>query len=165
MFKKMIMIVCMLCLAAFLPSAAAKDLVIKDYIFTWYVANKGDAKMEIQKSPEGLLVVLRSLGGPVAALYIPPSQAKAIGEVLKKTEDYYNEQKKSEDLKSSKTVPAGNYKVIFSSKQGSNFVVEIAESKVFGSAVLWSKDAALKIGKYLREAEAMAAFADKRIRP
>ncbi|MCJ7686822.1 MAG: hypothetical protein MUO68_21280, partial [Desulfobacteraceae bacterium] len=80
-------------------------------------------------------------------------------------EDYYKEQKNSDDLKSSKTIPSGNYKVTFSSKQGSNFVIEIAESKIFGSAVLWSKDEALKLGKYLRKAEAITAFADKRIRP
>jgi len=164
MTKKMIMIACMLCLGTFLPLAHAEDFVIKDYIFTWYVVNEGTAKMEIQKSPEGLSVILKTLG-PLTTLSIPPSQAKMIGEVLKKTEDYYNEQKKSDDLKSSKTIPSGNYKVTFSSKQGSNFVVEIAESKVFGSAVLWSKDAALKIGRYLRKAEAMTAFADKRIRP
>ena len=165
MTKKVIMVACMLCLGAFLPLADAKDFVIKDYIFTWYVADEGNAKMEIQKSPEGLAVILKSPVGPLTTLSIPPSQAKMIGEVLKKTEDYYNEQKKSEDLKSSKTIPSGNYKVTFSSKQGSNFVVEIAESKVFGSAVLWSKDAALKLGKYLSKAEAIAAFADKRIRP
>ena len=164
MTKKMMVIACMLCLGAFLPLANAADFAIKDYIFTWYVVNEGIAKMEIQKSPEGLSVILKTLG-PLTTLSIPPSQAKMIGEVLKKTQDYYIEQKKSDDLKSSETIPLGNYKITFSSKQGSNFIVEIAESKVFGSAVLWSKDAALKIGKYLREAEAMAAFADKRIRP
>jgi hypothetical protein len=164
MTKKMIVIACMLCLGAFLPLAHAEDFVIKDYIFTWYVVNEGTAKMEIQKSPEGLSVILKTIG-PLTTLSIPPSQAKMIGEVLKKTEAYYREQEKSDDLKSSKTIRSGRYKVTFSSKQGSNFVVEIAESKVFGSAVLWSKDTALKLGKYLRKAEAIAAFADKRIRP
>ena len=165
MTKKMIVIACMLCLGAFLPLANAADFAIKDYIFTWYVANEGTSKIEIQKSPEGLSVILRSLGGPLTTLSIPPSQAKMIGEVLKKTEDYYREQEKSDDMKSSKTIRSGSYKVTFSSKQGSNFVVEISESKVFGSAVLWSKDTALKLGKYLRKAEAIAAFANKRIRP
>lgn len=165
MTKKVIIIACMLCLGTFLPLAHAEDFVIKDYLFTWYIADAGDATIEIQKSPKGLAVILKSLGGPLATLNIPPSQAKAIGEALKKTEDYYNEQKKSDDLKSSKIVLAGNYKITFSSKQGSSFVAEISESKVFGSAVLLSKEAALKIGRYLRKAEAMADFADKRIRP
>ena len=164
MTKKMIVIACMFCLGAFLPLADAEDFVIKDYIFTWYVVNEGTAKMEIQKSPEGIAVILKT-PCPLTTLSIPPSQAKMIGELLKKTQNYYIEQKKSDDLKSSKTIRSGSYKVTFSSEQGSNFVVEIAESKVFGSAVLWSKDAALKFGKYLRKAEAMAAFADKRIRP
>ena len=165
MSKKMIMIACMLCLGTFLPLAHAEDFVIKNYLFTWYIADAGDATIEIQKSPKGLAVILKSLGGPLATLSIPPSQAKMVGEALKKTEDYYNEQKNSEDFKSSKTVPVGNYKLTFSSKQGSSFVAEISESKAFGSAVLLSKEAALKIGRYLRKAEAMTAFADKRIRP
>ena len=165
MDRKVIIIVCLLCLGTFLPFAHAEDFAIKDYIFTWYVADAGEATMEIQKSPEGLVVILKSLGGPLATLSIPPSQARMIGEALKKTEDYYKEQKKSDDLKSSKIVPVGNYKITFSSKQGSSFVAEIAESKVFGSAVLLSKEAALKTGKYLRKAEAMADFADKQIRP
>jgi hypothetical protein len=164
MNRKMIVIACMLCLGTFLPTAHAEDFVIKDYIFTWYVVNEGTAKMEIQKSPEGVAVILKTLG-PLTTLSIPPSQAKMIGEVLIKTEDYYKEQKNSDDLKSSKTIPSGSYKITFSSKQGSNFVIEIAESKIFGSAVLWSKDEALKLGKYLRKAEAISAFADKRIRP
>ena len=165
MSKKMVMIACMLCLGAFSPLAGAKDFVIRDYLFTWYVVDAGDATIKIQKSPEGLVVILKNLGGPLTTLSIPPSQTKMIGEALKKTEDYYNEQKESDDWKSSETVAVGNYKITFSSKQGSSFVAEIAESKTFGSAVLLSKEAALKIGKYLREAEAMAAFADKRIRP
>lgn len=165
MTKKVIIIACILCLGTLLPLAHAEDFVIKDYIFTWYVADAGNTTIEIQKSPAGLAVILKSIGGPLATLSIQPSQTKAIGEALKKTGDYYNDQKKSEDLKSSKTVTAGNYKITFSSKQGSSFVAEIAESKAFGSAVLLSKEAALKIGKYLSEAEAMTAFADKRIRP
>ena len=165
MTKKMIMIACMLCLGTFLTLAHAEDFVIKNYLFTWYVADAGDATIEIQKNPKGLAVILKSIGGPLATLSIPPSQAKMIGEALIKTEDYYKEQKKSDDFKSSKTVPVGNYKITFSSKQGSSFVAEIAERKTFGSAVLLSKEAALKIGKYLRKVEAMAVFADKQIRP
>ena len=165
MTKKVIMIACMLCLGTFLPLAHAENFVINDYLFTWYIADAGDATIEIQKSPTGLAVILKSIGGPLATLSIPPSQAKAIGEALKKTEDYYKEQQKSDDLKSSKIVPVGNYRITFSSKQGSSFVAEIAESKAFGSAVLLSKEAALKTGRYLRKAEALADFADKRIRP
>ena len=165
MTKKVIMIACMLCLGTFLPLAHAENFVIKDYLFTWYIADAGDATIEIEKSPTGLAVILKSIGGPLATLSMPPSQAKAIGEALKKTEDYYKEQKKSDDLKSSKIVPVGNYRITFSSKQGSSFVAEISESKAFGSAVLLSKEAALKTGRYLRKAEALAGFADKRIRP
>ena len=159
------MIVCLFCLSLFLPSADAGDFVIKDYLFTWHITKAGEVTMDIQKSPEGLAVILRSLGGPLATLSIPPSQAKGIGDILKKTDNYYNEQKKSDDMKSSKTVSAGNYRITFSSKQGSSFVVSIAEEKVLGAAVLLGKDPAVKIGNYLRKAQEMAAFADNRIRP
>lgn len=165
MTKKVLMIACMLCMGPLLTLAHSEDFVIKDYLFTWYIADAGDATIEIQKSPKGLAVVLKSLGGPLATLSIPPSQAKIIGEALKKTEDYYEEQKKSDDLKSTKIVPLGNYKITFSSKQGSSFVAEISESKALGAAVLLGKEAALRVGRYLRKAEAMTDFADKRIKP
>ena len=165
MSKKVMMIVCLFCLSLFLPSAHAEDFVIKDYLFTWHIAKVGEVTMDIQKSPEGTAVVLRSLGGPLATLLIPPSQAKEIGELLNKTEDYYSEQKKSEDMKSSKTVFTGNYRVTFSSKQGSSFVASIAEFKVLGAAVLLGKDPAVEIGTYLRKAPEMAALVNDRIKP
>ena len=165
MSKKIIMIFCLFFVGLLSPSANAENFVINDYLFTWHITKAGDVTMDIQKSPKGIAVVLKSLGGPLATLDIPPSQAKEIGKVLKKTDDYYNEQKKSDDLKSSKTVPVGDYRITFSSKQGSSFVARIAESKAFGAAVLLGKDPAKKIGDYLIKAPKMAAFVDRRIKP
>lgn len=165
MSKRMMMIYCLFCVGLLPLSANAENFVIKDYLFTWHIIEAGDVTMDIQKSPQGLAVILRSLGGPLATLTVRPSQAKEIGEILKKTDDYYKEQKKSDDLKSSRTVSAGDYRITFSSKQGSSFVATIAEAKAFGAAVLLDKDSAVTIGDYLRKAPEMAAFVDDRIKP
>jgi hypothetical protein len=41
----------------------------------------------------------------------------------------------------------------------------VKQKEIFGPVVLMERDEAIEIGKYLRQAEQMASFADKRIRP
>jgi len=165
MYKRIAIVICVLFLAGTLPLSHAGSYVIKGYTFTWHVISIGSAKMEIQKTPKGLQVILGSLGGVLATLSLAPSQAKAIGEVLKKTEDYYEEQSKSDDRKSDDTIEADKCKVTFSSKQGRDFQIAIREAKIFSPEVLLSRSEAVVIGQYLRKAEKMAAFMDKRIQP
>jgi hypothetical protein len=98
-------------------------------------------------------------------LTISPVQANAVGELLKKTDDYYQIQKESEDVSSSDTLFSHNCEVNFSSKQGRDFKVRVKQNKVFGPVVLMTREEAIEIGKYLRQAEQMASFVDKRIRP
>lgn len=158
MLRKAFLALSIFCLATFIPLANAEEFVIKDYTFTWRVAKVGFVKMAIQKDQVGLRVVLSSMGGPLATLSMSPSRAKAIGEVLAKTGDYYNNQKKSKDKKSEDVVHSGEYMVTFSSSQGDNFEVKINKSAAFSAAVLLSKDEALMIVEYLRDAEKMAKF-------
>ena len=166
MYKKVSLIVCVLCLAMFLSFANAQEYTIGDYDFTWRVAKVGDVKIEIKKTaPGGVWMNLISPGGKLARLSIPPSQTKAIGEVLSKTEEYYNSQKKSGDMKAKDVVPVGDYKVTFSSSKSRVFQVSLAASKVFGSAVLMGKDQALKVGEYMINAEKMVALVNERVTP
>ena len=165
MFRKLFLVACVFWLAGFSSVAGAKDFVIKDYGFTWEVAKTGDVGMQIQKKPGSISVILSSLGGKIATLSMTPSEAKAIGEVLEKTEEYYNKQKKSDDRKSEDVVHEGQFRVYFSSSQGKNFQVSIRSSKFFSAAVLLNRDEALEMGKHLRDAEDMAAFVNRRIKP
>ena len=121
--------------------------------------------MQIQKKPGSLLVILSSPGGKLATLSLSPSEAKEIGEVLEKAEEYYNKQKKTDDRKSEDVVRAGKFRVNFSSSQGKSFQVSVRGSGLFSAAVLFGKDEALEMAKHLKNAEEMAAFVDNRINP
>ncbi len=165
--KKMMMITCMVLLGMLVSRVNAEEFVIKDYTFTWHVARTivGGTTMDIQKTPDALVVIFGRTSLPLSALTISPVQANAVGELLKKTEEYYQSQKKSDDPSSSDTLTSHNCAVNFSSKQGRDFKVRVKKNEVFGSVVLMEKDEAIEIAKYLRQAEQMASFADKRVRP
>jgi len=58
MSKRMMMIYCLFCVGLLPLSANAENFVIKDYLFTWHIIEAGDVTMDIQKSPQGLAVIL-----------------------------------------------------------------------------------------------------------
>ena len=165
--KKIVLMTFMVFMGMFVISAHAEEFVIKDYTFTWHVARTmiGGTTIEVQKTPEALVVIFGRTSLPLSALTVSPGQANAIGELLKKTEEYYQSQKKTDDPSSSDTLTSHNCAVNFSSKQGRDFRVRVKQNEVFGSVVLMEREEAIEAGKYLRQAEQMASFADKRIRP
>jgi len=163
--KKAMVMALMFFVANLVVSVHAEEYGIKEYTFTWHVIKYGGTTMEIQKTPEALVVIFGQPTIPLCALTISPVQANAVGELLKKTDDYYRIQKESDDVSSSDTLFSHNCEVNFSSKQGRDFKVRVKQNKVFGSVVLMTKDEAIEVGKYLRQAEQMASFVDKRIRP
>ena len=164
MNKKVFVIVNMLCLSLFFSFANAQEYTIGDYDFTWRVAKVGDVKMDLQKNPKGVSIVLSGLGGGLARLTMTPLQAKVVGDTLKKTGAYYDEQMKRKDPNDDQMVSAGEHRVYFTSSRGKNFQVSIKKSAA-GVAVLMNKDQALKMGKYLGDAEKLATLVDERIRP
>ena len=170
--KKLVLMTFMIFVGMFVNSAhdearSAEESIIKDYTFTWHVARTmiGGTTIEIQKTPEALVVIFGRTGIPLCALTVSPVQANAVGELLKKTEEYYQLQKKTDDPSSSETLTSHNCAVNFSSKQGRDFRVRVKQNEVFGPVVLMEREEAIEAGKYLRQAEQMASFADKRIRP
>ncbi len=164
MNKKVFLIVSVLCLALFFSFANAQEYTIGDYDFTWRVAKVGDVKMAFQKNPKGVSIVLSSPGGGLARLTMTPFQAKAVGDVLKNTGMYYDEQMKRQDPNMEKMVSAGDHRVYFSSSRGKKFQVSVRKSTA-GAAVLMDKDQALKMAKYLGDAEKLATLVNERIRP
>ena len=164
MNKKIFLIVSMLCLALFLSFANAQEYTIGDYDFTWRAAKVGDVRMDVKKNPKGVSIVLAGPGGGLARLTMTPLQAIAVGEALEKTGEYYDEQMKRKDPNMEKMVSAGDHRVYFTSSRGGKFKVSVRKSTA-GAAVLMDKDQALKMGKYLRDAEKMAALVDQRIKP
>lgn len=164
MNKNVVLIINMLCLALFFGLANAQEYTIGSYNFTWRAAKAGDVSMDVQKTPKGVAILLSGPGGGLARLNMTPSQAMAISSVLEKTGEYYDEQMKKEDPHMEEKVSAGGHTVTFSSSRGRNFQVSVRKS-VAGAMVAMDKNQALEMGKYLKNAEKMAALVDKRIRP
>ena len=163
--RKGMVLACMIFWGMFIGSVHAEEFTIEDYTFTWHVVKYGGTTMEIQKTPEALVVIFGRPSVPLCALTISPAQANAVGELLKKTDEYYQMQKESDDVSSSDTLTSNNCSVNFSSKQGREFRIRVKQKELFGPVVLMERDEAIEIGKYLRQAEEMASFADKRVRP
>ena len=165
--KKVMLLACVVFVGMLAMPVHAEEFVIKDYTFTWHGAKTmvGGTTMEIQKTPEALVVIFGRTSIPLCALTVSPVQANAVGELLKKTDGYYQMQRETDDPSSSDTLTSHNCVVNFSSKQGRDFKVRVKQNEIFGSVVLMERDEAIEIGKYLRQAEQMASFADKRVRP
>jgi len=158
-------LVTLCCMLGFCGASGAADLKIKDYVFTWIVYKAPDLEMDIEKRPQDVMAVLAGPGGGLGRLTVTPKEAKAIGEILKKTQKYYDDQVSKSEMNAKDVVEAGSYKVIFSSSRGKNFGVSVASSKIFGSAANMSKEDALAVAPYLCQAPEMAALVQKRINP
>ena len=165
MYKKILIIAFGACLFISLPSAAAKDLVIEDYTFTWRVAKVGAANIRVEKEKGRLEIVLSAPGGGLATLRLQPSEATAIAEVLLKTEGYYNKLKEEGQKETEIKVSAGNHEVVYSLPKGKPFEVIIKQPKFFGAALIVKKEEALEIGGYLRNSQKMADLVNSRIKP
>lgn len=157
------------------PVSHAQEFSITDYSFVWNVADAGKVSLKIRKDPEGLQVVLSSLGGRLATLHLTPSEAKAVGQILAKTEEYhaghekYYAQKKGTlvyENERSEKVDARNHQVTFhSSPKGKEFEVKVSERKTFSPTVLMSKEQALKMSHHLLKSPGMAEFVNARVKP
>jgi len=153
------------CLMMFSGEALSADFQIKDYIFTWTVFKAPDLTMDIVKKPEGVMVVLASPGGKLGRISATPEQAKAIGEALKKTEEYYKKQTSQAEPNANDLIEVGDFKVSFASSRGRNFEVSVTTSKIFSSEVNMSKEGALAVSPYLCQAPDMTSYMNERINP
>ena len=165
MYKKLSFMVALVCLGAFLNSASAQEFSIQNWVFTWYAAQVNDVRMDIEKKPAGTLVVLRSLGGPLATIYMAPDQAVEIGKVLKDTNVYYDKQMKRRDMDDQDVIVSGEHKIYFTSSRGKNFQVSVRTASMVSPAVMMTRNEALKIADSLLESAKMADWVDKRIHP
>ena len=154
----------LLCLLLMLNFANAGSYTIKDYVFVWHVAKEGNTRVDVQKSPEGVFMVLSGPGGRLSRLNIVPAQAVAIAAVLDETDVHYDDQMKKQHPNISKTVSAGDYTVTFSSSRGKNFRVGVRRSAA-GALVSMDKNQALKIAAYLKDSEKMVQLVNERIKP
>jgi len=163
--KTALIVIAILFMCVSFSPVNAEEPKIEYYIFIWHVAKSGDVGMDIEKTQQGVKVILRSPGGPLGRVSATPSRAEEIGEVLKKTDDYYEKQAKSQDRKSEDLVAVGDYKVSFTSKRGRDFTVSVRGPEIFGGAALMGQKEAVAMSAFLLKAKKLAALVDKKINP
>lgn len=153
-------------LPVFQPASTAEEFVIEDYLFTWYAAKAGSVQMNIQKEKDGVVAVLRSLGGKLATLYLAPAEARATGEILARAEELHSKHKESDERVNEDMIETGQIRVTFaSSYKGKDFEIRVNRKRFFTPTVLMYEDQAMKISQSLLTAEEMAEFVRTKIKP
>ena len=162
--KTFISLVAIFCFFSFSIPCGAENYTFKDYTVTWRVVKVGFVKMVIEKENNRLYVILSSLGGRIATLYLGASEAREIGELLLKTKDHYEMLEKSDDSDPYKEIKGRTFRIIYSSSPGRKDInVKVTKSSIIGPTVLMTKEEAIKIAEYLKNADKMAAFLNDRI--
>lgn len=165
--KKLIqsLVITLVCTGGLAAVAAAQNYTIDIYDFRWEVARVGKTALFVQKTQDGVWALLTSPGGRIGSVRFTPAQAKSVGDMLLKAEEYYAEFKEK-TMESAKSVPAGEVYVTFSSKRkGDKFKVSAHPERIIKNAVSFNKVEALEMGKLLQDIEARAAYAEKRVQP
>jgi hypothetical protein len=154
----------MFCLSMVPVLTHAKDFVVESYDFTWNVAKAGDVVLEVKRDQDRIGVSLRNtMGRRLTTLFMSASEARAIGQILMKAEEYCKQAQDSKP-RAPKVVMAGDYRVTFTLVFTNNFDIEVERHKMFSPSVRMSKGQALQIGKYMLEAKEMVAFLERRMK-
>jgi hypothetical protein len=170
---KVLLIALVLGLTLIVPSLCADEYNIADYEFIWNLATVDSVDVKIQKVPSRLGVLLSGRGGKMGMVFLTAPRAKAIGEVLLKTEEYYRKHHRSYEKQPKgfekdivDTVPAGGHKVVFAFRAKiKGFEVRIMQPKLISPIVLLTREGAPIIGGYLVDAEKLVEMVDQRVQP
>lgn len=141
------------------PTAISKDYVVDDYSFTWTVAESGNTSLLIEKTDEKLRVIIRKKSGiSFDLIYLSPEEAKEVGIVLAKANEFYNKQKDNK-VDTSEIVKVGNYTVTYltSTKHGFSAIIRQSELIAIGGLVLDRKEA-LVLSEKLNDITEKAEF-------
>ena len=177
MIKKIVYLFVVLSVITSGSPVYAGEYAIEDYLFVWNVAKVGNTKLRVEKSQNGLSVLLASRGGRIATVSFTPSEAVDVARVLMEAETYFQNHKKHYEQVKEKNKPlyrkahkddvaVGQFQVIFeSSPRGETFSVKVSPQKMFASMALLTKDEALAMANYLMDAEKMAEIVNASVSP
>ncbi|MBT8148122.1 MAG: hypothetical protein KJN90_14785 [Gammaproteobacteria bacterium] len=141
------------------PLASAQDFAIDDYLFRWVVMSVGETDFRVMKDEERSYInVYRTNGLISVAARMPASDAIAVGEVLARTQEFFEAQQGSSDNVAER-VEAGNFTVTFRTSVFAGFTVVIQEnSRTSNNAVTLSREEAIGIQPELLRANDYIAF-------
>jgi hypothetical protein len=138
--------------------AAGESFELKKWTFNWIVAEEGDARIELDLTPDRLTIDLRKTRMMGDTLTLTPSEAAVIGKELGNTKKQWEAMKDAKE-DTSKTATAGDYSITYSQDMKHGFYVIIRPVERFAmSTILLKRDQAEALAPHLAKAEAMAKF-------
>ena len=149
------------CLA--LP-ATAQDFSLDDYLMRWSVLAVGDTELRIMRNEETSYInVYRSNGIISAACRLPAEDAVLVGEVLARTQEFYEAQQGSSD-NVAETLRAGDFTVTFRTSVFAGFTVVIqGQDRTATNAVTLSREEAIGIQPELLKAREYVDFLNSKL--
>ncbi len=145
------------------PRDRSDEFHIDDYQFVWNVAESGAATLHVVKDEESVTQI--RIDDDTHWLHLTGEQAEVIGQVLSKTNAYFEAQRGSTtDI--DETVTAAGYLVRFSTSPQYGFDVSIRPEKRFSiSSSRLDRKQAIEFAPHLRRARALIAHVDQVIQP
>lgn len=127
--KKLLILLCLS--TSLLSHGTAFAFEVTQYQFIWQMTEAGKAALEIEKTPEGTQLVLKStqriMGG---TLKLTPSEAESIGAVFAQVDTYYEAMK--DKTSDTQKVMAGEYEVTFSQSSSGFWIILTPPDSILG---------------------------------
>jgi hypothetical protein len=127
--KKLLILLCLsLSLLSYAPVFAFE---VTQYQFIWHMTEAGKAALDIEKTPEGTRLVLKStqriMGG---SLKLTASEAERIGAVFAEVDVYYEQMK--DKTSDTQKVMADTYEITFSQSSSGFWVILTPPDSILG---------------------------------
>jgi hypothetical protein len=128
------------------PVTCAQEFAVDDYLVRWVVMSVGNTDFRVMKDEERSFInVYRNTGLVSVAARMPGPDAVAVGEVLARTQEFFDAQQGASD-NVAESIEAGNFTVTFRTSVFSGFTVVIQENtRNSTNAVTLSREEAIGV--------------------
>ncbi len=128
------------------PVTGAQEFAVDDYLVRWVVMSVGNTDFRVMKDEERSFInVYRNTGLVSVAARMPGPDAVAVGEVLARTQEFFDAQQGASD-NVAESIEAGNFTVTFRTSVFSGFTVVIQENtRNSTNAVTLSREEAIGV--------------------
>lgn len=144
--------------------AMAQEFSIDNYLVRWHYLVVGNTEIRIMKNEERIYVnVYKSNGIVSAAAGLPADDAVAVGEVLARTQEFFDAQAGATE-NVAENLTAGNFRVTFRTSPFNGFTVVIQEDDRFSTnAVTLTREEAIGIQPGLLKARELVAYLESQV--
>jgi len=145
------------------PAVDVEEFVIDDFIFSWTVAEVGDAKITISKGEGSKAAIFLTDGSTFSDLHIV--NPKAIGRAMQRLDAYCRIRRGNKELKREKeNVKVGEFIVTFAHSPQTGCWINIKGTGILDlNGATFNRRIAKHLAPYMLKADAMAAYVDKKI--